>query len=41
MALLEGRGLSKHFGGVVALSEVSFTIEEGNRHGADRAERGR
>ena len=30
MALLEGRGLSKHFGGVRALSEVSFSIEEGS-----------
>lgn len=29
MALLEGRKLTKHFGGVTALSEVSLSVEEG------------
>lgn len=29
MALLEGRGLTKRFGGVLALDEVSFAVEEG------------
>jgi branched-chain amino acid transport system ATP-binding protein len=29
MALLEGQGLSKHFGGVAALDQVSFSIEKG------------
>ncbi|MCE5241964.1 MAG: ABC transporter ATP-binding protein [Syntrophobacteraceae bacterium] len=30
MALLEGRGLSKRFGGVRALTEVSFSVEAGS-----------
>ncbi|MBR9981377.1 MAG: ATP-binding cassette domain-containing protein, partial [Desulfatitalea sp.] len=30
MALLEGQGLSKRFGGVCALEEVRFTIEAGS-----------
>lgn len=30
MALLEGRGLSKRFGGVRALREVSFSVEAGS-----------
>ena len=29
MTLLEGRGLSKRFGGVTALDRVSFSVEEG------------
>jgi len=29
LALLEGHGLSKRFGGVLALDEVSFSVEEG------------
>ena len=29
MALLEGHGLSKRFGGVMALDQVSFSVEEG------------
>ena len=29
MALLEGHGLSKRFGGVMALHEVSFSVDEG------------
>jgi branched-chain amino acid transport system ATP-binding protein len=33
MALLEARGLSKAFGGLLALSEVSLTIERGEIYG--------
>ena len=32
MAALETRGLSKHFGGIVATSDVSFRLERGARH---------
>ncbi len=30
MAVLEGRGISKHFGGVKALTGVDFSVEEGS-----------
>mgnify|MGYP000309587423 FL=1 len=33
MTLLEGRGLTKKFGGVVAIEDVSFTVERGEAVG--------
>ncbi len=38
--LLEGRNVSKRFGGLLAVSDVSFTLNEGEILGPDRAERG-
>ncbi len=29
MPILEGRGISKHFGGLAALTDVDFTVEQG------------
>ena len=33
MTILETKGLSKHFGGLAALSNVDLTIEEGEIRG--------
>jgi branched-chain amino acid transport system ATP-binding protein len=33
MTLLEGQGLIKKFGGVVAIEDISFTIERGEAVG--------
>ena len=41
MSLLRVQDLTKRFGGLVAVNDVSFDVEEGEILGRDRPERGR
>jgi ABC-type branched-subunit amino acid transport system ATPase component len=36
MPMVEGKGLTKYFGGVVAVSNVDFVVEQGLQEGSGK-----